>query len=94
MQNSKIIVDTSRWIDYFQEEREVVEFIEKGLMNDMIYTVGPIIAELLQGVKSENEYEILLNCIEAVPAVKTSIQDWKKAGELANELRRNGITEF
>ncbi|MFW5980582.1 MAG: PIN domain-containing protein [Halanaerobiaceae bacterium] len=91
MKKTRIIVDTSIWIDYFKYEKNV-EFIENGLMNEKIFVVGPVVSELLQGVKTEKEYNKLINCIEAIPFIDTSFKDWKKAGTISYKLRRRGLT--
>ncbi|MCK8825701.1 PIN domain-containing protein [Fuchsiella alkaliacetigena] len=92
MQKTKIIVDTSIWIEYFKNSPEVVAVIEENLIENNIFVAGPIISELLQGVKSEKEYEKLLNCIDAIPFLEGKVQDWKKAGKISFNLRRKGIT--
>lgn len=92
LQKQKMIVDTSIWIEYFKNRPEVVKIIEDGLMNNRIFIIGPSISELLQGVKSEEEYDKLVNCIEAVPYLQADVTDWKKAGSISFQLRKKGIT--
>ncbi len=88
----KIIVDTSIWIEYFKKRNDIVKFIEERIMDNCIFMTGPIVSELLQGVKTESEYNKLNNCIEGIPYLKISMADWKKAGKLSFDLRRKGIT--
>lgn len=91
--NSKIMVDTSIWIQYFRGKLgQNEELIERGLNQNFVCVTGPILAELLQGVKSAKEYEMLGQCIDAIPYVNCEYGDWIKAGEMAFELRRKGIT--
>lgn len=91
--NSKIMVDTSIWIQYFRGKLgQNEELIERGLNQNFICVTGPIVAELLQGVKSAKEYGMLGQCIDAIPYVNCEYGDWVKAGEIAFGLRKKGIT--
>ena len=92
MKNPKIIVDTSIWIEYFNRKTNIVNFIEERIMEDCLFMTGPIVSELLQGVKTEQEYEKLKNSIDAIPYLETTLEDWKEAGNISNKLRRKGIT--
>lgn len=92
MKRQKIIVDTSIWIEYFKNKSDVVEFIERRIMDNIIFMVGPIVSELLQGVKTNREYEKLISCIDAIPYIEGTFEDWKKAGNISFNLRRKGIT--
>lgn len=92
MKKQKIIVDTSIWIEYFKENPAVVEVIERGIMENCIFIVGPVISELLQGVRTNKEYEELVSCIDCIPYIEAKIEDWKKAGKISFNLRSEGIT--
>lgn len=87
-----IIVDSSVWIEYFKDITEVVSIIEKGIMKNKIFITGPIVAELLQGTKTEKEYNKLEECIDGIPLLKGGISCWKMAGKISFALRREGIT--
>jgi predicted nucleic acid-binding protein len=88
----KIIVDTSVWIEYFRANPGVVNFIDKGLLDGTVYMVGPVISELLQGVRNEKELEKLAGCIDAVPYIACSFTDWLLAGLKSFRLRKEGLT--
>ncbi|MEW5922288.1 MAG: PIN domain-containing protein [Bacillota bacterium] len=88
----KIIVDTSIWIEYFKNRPEITVFIDGSLPNGNIYMAGPIVAELLQGVKSEKEAGKLLDCLDAVPFIESNIADWRLAGTISFKLRQEGLT--
>ena len=91
MKKQKIIVDTSIWIEYFNNNTNIVNFIEERIMEDFLFMTGPIVTELLQGVKTEKEYEKLKNSIDAIPYLEITLGNWKKAGNISNKLRRKGI---
>jgi predicted nucleic acid-binding protein len=87
-----IMIDTSIWIDYFRGDFRDTELIEHGLNQGFVYITGPILAELLQGVKTAKEYTILSRCISAVPFVECAFKEWLKAGKISLGLRKKGLT--
>lgn len=87
-----IIVDTSIWIEYFQGGFKNTDLIEEGLSEGRIYTAGPIVAELLQGVKTKKEFDMLSRCLGAVQFIDCGYDEWVKAGSIAFDLRKKGIT--
>ena len=88
----KTIVDTSVWIEYFKNNPDVTPFVDQGLLAGTVFMVGPVLSELLQGVKSKKELEKLTDCIDAVPFMESRFEDWQLAGLLAYKLRKRGIT--
>jgi len=88
--SNKIIVDTSIWIEYFKNNPTYVLFIEENLNLENIYMVGPIISELLHGVKNEKEYLMLSGSISAILYVDCIFEDWIKAGHLLFSLKKKG----
>lgn len=92
MKNQRIIVDTSIWIEYFKNNQKYVPFIEDNLNLENILISGPIISELLHGIKSEKEYKLLSESISAVPYAECVYDDWIKTGETLYNLKKKGIT--
>jgi tRNA(fMet)-specific endonuclease VapC len=88
----KIVVDTSIWIEYLKNQPEIADKIDKGLLSEIVYMVGPVISEILQGAKTESDFESLNNSIDGVPFIETDFADWRLAGELSFKLRRKGVT--
>jgi hypothetical protein len=88
----KIIVDTSIWIEYFKNNPDTVAIIDKSLLAGTVFMVGPVLSELLQGVKTEKELEKLTGCIDAVPFIECVFPDWQLAGLISFKLRKNGLT--
>ena len=88
----KILVDTSVWIEYFKDQGALSAFIDKELLAENIYMAGPVISELLQGAKTENDLRALVSSIDGVPFIEARLSDWKLAGELSFRSRKKGIT--
>ena len=87
----RILVDTSVWIEYLRNNPEITGIIDTELSNNNIYTTGPVITELLQGVKTENELKLLSDHIDALIYLECGINHWKKAGQISFKLRKSGL---
>mgnify|MGYP001115685578 CR=1 FL=1 len=87
----KIIVDTSVWIEYLKNKLSLAEKMDRQLLAGDIFTVGPVIAELLQGAKTDKDYRMLKNSIDGLPFIETSFENWAWAGDISYKLRRRGI---
>lgn len=88
----KIIVDTSVWIEYLKSRPILAETLDRYLLAERIFTVGPVIAELLQGAKTEKDYQVLKSSIDGLPLIETGLQDWIDAGSISFKLRKKGVT--
>ncbi len=88
----KIIVDTSVWIEYLKNRSPIAENLDHLLLAGNIFTVGPVVSELLQGAKTEKDYQLLKNSIDGLPFIETTFENWTLAGEISYKLRRKGMT--
>lgn len=90
-----VLVDTSVWIPFFNGiESPQVEYLKQGIQEDQpLYLCPVIIQEILQGIRSEEEYENVKDSILAFP-----VPDWRpieasiSAAQLYRSLRKKGIT--
>lgn len=87
----KLLVDTSIWIEYFKGKKKVLDIIHDK-NNFEIFITGPIITELIQGIKTQKEKARFTICINALPKLQIDDNDWVNAGNLGNSLRKKGIT--
>jgi predicted nucleic acid-binding protein len=88
-----VLIDTCAWIDFFKSQtgslgNRVAELIEA---NQAAIT-GVVIAELLQGIKQENEDKRLQMLLKSIHYLRTEDSDWLNAGQLARQLRLKGLT--
>ena len=88
----KIIVDTSVWIEYLKNRTTITEKLDQLLLAGHICTLGPVVAELLQGARTEKDYQLLINSISGLSYVETAVEDWIKAGTISFKLKKKGIT--
>ena len=90
--NQRILADTSIWIEYFKNNPDVVDFMEKHLLEDTVCLVGIIVSELIQGIKNEREREMIRSNLDAINYIDMKFEDWIKTGDLSNTLRKSGLT--
>jgi predicted nucleic acid-binding protein len=88
------LIDTSVWLfalrkDFIPEIRSQVDDL---LRNNLVFTTGIINLELLSGAKTDSEYQRLKNRLMTLDDIITDDIIWDKAGALAFNLRRKGIT--
>jgi len=85
-------VDTSVWIDFFRGIPPIKALLEKLIVADRIFTSGPILYELLQGIKSPMEKKQVKEALLATHYLDITPDDWEGAASLAAELRKRGVT--
>ncbi len=90
---SPALIDTSYWIEYFRRyESEAAERVETFIREDRAAATGVVLAELLQGARTNAEMSKIRTSLEAVHWIETSERLYARAGEIGFELRRGGIT--
>lgn len=93
MNGEKILIDTSVWIDYFKSaSNNIVEQVDEILTNAEVYVPKSVIAELIQGAKSEKEISVIKEFVNAFHLIDQSEDTWSKAGKLSYTMKRKGIT--
>jgi predicted nucleic acid-binding protein len=90
-----IVVDTSVWIDVFNENatpqaRRAVELIEDG---EPVALTDVILTEILQGLRTEEEARLVESRLCAFPILRLDgVEDFVLAAELYRSARRAGVT--
>ena len=85
-------MDTSVWIDFFRGNPSARALLEKLIVADRVFTAGPILYELLQGIKSSLEKKQVKEALLATHYLDLTPDDWEGAATLAAELRKTGVT--
>ncbi len=93
MNAQKILIDTSVWIKYFRDKsagfsKKVDEILSKG----EVYVPKIVIAELIQGSKSEREISVIEDFVDAFKIIDQKEDTWMKAGRLSFDLKKKGKT--
>jgi predicted nucleic acid-binding protein len=91
MSAERILIDTSVWIDYFRNQSALfVDFVAKIVKNHEICVPRIVLAELMQGAKSEKELSVIAEFMEAFTIIGQTDQTRVKSGRLSYELRKKG----
>jgi predicted nucleic acid-binding protein len=91
--NEPVLVDTSCWIEYFNRPgAEVAAAVEAMVRDDRAALTGIVLVELLQGARTERELSEVHAALGAVVWIEATRETYARAGRLAFELRRKGIT--
>lgn len=92
MSDSLVLVDSCAWIDFLRyQEGELGNQVAVLIENKQVAIIGVIIAELLQGVKTEKQQQQINLLINSVTSFPTQEFDWVNAGLLLQKLRNQGI---
>jgi predicted nucleic acid-binding protein len=86
------LVDTSVWVDFFRGISAVKGFLEKLVEKDTVFTAGPILFEILQGIKSSEEKDQVKEALLSMNYLEITPLDWEGAALLSRELRAKGFT--
>lgn len=87
----KILVDTSIWIDYFKNKSSrIAGRLDEMLFRDEVCVPKIVIAELIQGAKSDREVSVIEEFVEAFSIIDQREDTWVKAGKLSFTLKRKG----
>lgn len=89
-----ILVDTSVIIDFIfgtttKQTTYLEHIIEKG---EIICTCGPILAEVLQGCKTEKLYRQYFDAMSELVYIGATKMTHIKAAEIYRDLRKKGVT--
>ena len=93
MSAEKILIDTSVWIDYFQNKTSSIsEEMDRILSEDEVCVPKIVIAELIQGAKSLKEITVIEDFLEIFHIIDQKEDTWIKAGRLSYDLKKRGKT--
>jgi hypothetical protein len=93
VRDNRVLVDTSIWIAYFKDTYPVLtERIDGVLTDSDIYVPRVVIAELIQGAKSEKEISVIEDFVEAFNVIDQTENTWLQAGRLSFSIKRKGVT--
>lgn len=89
-----ILVDSSVWIDYFNGlDTDETRFLDEALSTDTICIGDIILAEVLQGFRSDKDYQLAREMLLELPLYQIMNPELALAGaENYRKLRKKGIT--
>jgi predicted nucleic acid-binding protein len=88
-----ILVDTSVWVRALRrrasQERQELDHL---LSEDQVATTDLIVAEVLQGARSDSDFRRVAERFEALNFFHADSQVWLRAATLSFDLKRRGLT--
>ncbi|MBT9148949.1 MAG: Ribonuclease VapC11 [Dehalococcoidia bacterium] len=87
-----ILADSSIWIDYLRSGKVPHADLEPEIVRGEVAICGMILAEVLSGVKSAEEAQLLKSRLLALPYLSEDRDTFVKAASLYSSLRKSGIT--
>ena len=84
-----VLADTSVWVSFLRRGPALAPAFSKALEERRVVTVGPVVAELVQGVAAEARTEIEER-LGAMPFVPLRRREWVIAGHVSGVLRGRG----
>jgi tRNA(fMet)-specific endonuclease VapC len=93
VKDSRVIIDTSVWIAYFKENNRLfAEKVDQLLTHSEIFVPKVVLAELIQGSRSEKEISVIAEFIDAFQVIDQTKETWLEAGRLSYSMKRKGTT--
>lgn len=93
MKDDRILIDTSVWINYFHgKDNRLAGIVDDVLTYWVVYVPKVVIAELIQGAKSEKEISVVEQFVETFHIIDHTGDTWRDAGKLAFSMKRKGET--
>jgi len=87
------MVDTSAWVAYFRPGKSATSSrVRQLIQNYQAFLTGPVLAEMLQGVKGKKEEKDLETTFSILPFIEVQRSDWEVAGVQLLKLRQKGVT--
>ena len=88
-----VIADSSVWIVFQRDPDSAVGRDMDSLLGEgKVVMVGPVLAEILQGSRSENEFAFFADRMTALPFLDAEQNTWLQVGGLSFHLRKRGLT--
>ncbi len=90
--NPKVIADTCVWIEFFRTKSEISNRLKDLIASNSVAGTGIIVAELLQGIKTNKEREIIIDIFNTIEYLEITKDIWIESGILSRKLRSLGKT--
>jgi predicted nucleic acid-binding protein len=89
-----VLIDTSGWICFFSPRgyEEMKKRISTLLEEDRVAIAGPILIELIQGTRNEEEKGKVEGYVKGLHWLPVTDDHWHQSADFAFRLRRKGIT--
>ena len=90
---NNVLIDTSAWIDFFRNSNgRVGDLVTDLIRLDRACITGPILAELLHGVRGKEEVSQLNLLFATISCLAIEHDDWIVTGNTLHKLQRKGLS--
>ncbi|MBI2355339.1 MAG: PIN domain-containing protein [Deltaproteobacteria bacterium] len=89
---ARVLLDTSVWIEFFRQREPYFGMVTRLIDDDHVVCCGIILAELMQGARSDKELDVLDDFLHVFAFMPETPELWAAAGKLSGKLRRKGVT--
>jgi len=87
------MIDTTVWAGYFNGESKCLETVRSLIFRkEVLLICGPVLAEVLQGFKSESGFNTARKALSVLPEMPITVKDAISASTIYRSLRVKGIT--
>ena len=92
-----LLVDTSVWSVFLRRRKSNAEDAHVQQLRyhlegqDCIHLIGPILQELLDGVRKQKQFDLLRDYLEPFPLLELERDDFVDASRLRNRCRSRGV---
>lgn len=88
-----IVIDTSAWIESFRPKGNAVlsRLVKESILKGAVLLPGIILAELLRGAKTTDEYDHLKDLLHGLSYLPVSDDLWDALSKFSFELFRKGV---
>ena len=91
--STKVIVDTSVWVDFFRSADSPHSLhLKRLLREERVVLTGQVLAEIIQGIKTQKESAIVKKGLHKLPFIEMTRHVWERAGEISASLLKKGVT--
>jgi predicted nucleic acid-binding protein len=88
-----VLIDTSVWIDFFRNSTgKIGDRVAELIRLDRACLTGPVISELLHGVRGKKDAAQLNLLFTTIPYLQIEREDWSMAGKTLLKLRKTGLS--
>ena len=96
----KVLIDTSVWSQALRRQKatsgslleaQAVDLLKELIHDGRVALLGPVRQELLSGVKTKDQFEILQKILSVFPDVSLGSSDYDLAAQNFNKCRQAGV---
>ena len=80
----RVLVDSSVWIEFFRRNEPYHDIVSRLMDDEQIVCCGVILAELIQGAKSDKELAVLENFLQVFTFIPETPELWAAAGKISH----------